>query len=299
MDDTIIEVHGHAKQGAGFGYSGVRGPNALLATVTTTGSAPLIVVQRLRKGSCGSPRGAKRLVADAVKQARSLLPSGARVLARKDSAFYGRAAVHAAAAGGADVTVTVRMDKAVKAAIATINDDVWTTIEYTDAVFDQTIERWISRAEVAEIAFTAFAAQEKADHVPGRLIVRRILDVHADQQEAAGQGALFDVGASTPSSPPPRPTFWTRSPRTRPTEATQSSNRSTPTSKAPHWRTCPQGACARAPAAQAVLIASAMRRAAPRPEMVLPLRSRAAAITGTQVGEDRAVSWALTPLTPE
>src|SRR5436190_21963293 len=34
VDDTIIEVHGHAKQGAGFGYSGVRGLNALLATVS-------------------------------------------------------------------------------------------------------------------------------------------------------------------------------------------------------------------------------------------------------------------------
>ena len=38
IDDTIIQVHGHAKQGAGFGYSGVRGLNALLATVTTSGS---------------------------------------------------------------------------------------------------------------------------------------------------------------------------------------------------------------------------------------------------------------------
>lgn len=27
IDDSIIEVHGHAKQGAGFGYSGVRGLN--------------------------------------------------------------------------------------------------------------------------------------------------------------------------------------------------------------------------------------------------------------------------------
>jgi hypothetical protein len=33
-DDTVIEVHGYAKQGAGFGYTGVRGLNALLATVT-------------------------------------------------------------------------------------------------------------------------------------------------------------------------------------------------------------------------------------------------------------------------
>src|SRR3954447_26059626 len=32
VDDTVIEVHGYAKQGAGFGYTGVRGINALLAT---------------------------------------------------------------------------------------------------------------------------------------------------------------------------------------------------------------------------------------------------------------------------
>ena len=30
VDDTIIEVHGYAKQGAGFGYTRVRGLNALL-----------------------------------------------------------------------------------------------------------------------------------------------------------------------------------------------------------------------------------------------------------------------------
>jgi len=35
IDDTIIEVHGYAKQGSGYGYSGVRGLNALIATVTT------------------------------------------------------------------------------------------------------------------------------------------------------------------------------------------------------------------------------------------------------------------------
>jgi len=62
IDDTLIEVHGHAKGGSGYGYSGVRGLNALIATVTTSKAAPLIVAQRLRKGSCGSPRGAKRLV---------------------------------------------------------------------------------------------------------------------------------------------------------------------------------------------------------------------------------------------
>jgi len=57
LDDTIIEVHGHAKQGSAYGYSGVRGLNALLATASTPGTAPVVVAQRLRKGSCGSPRG--------------------------------------------------------------------------------------------------------------------------------------------------------------------------------------------------------------------------------------------------
>ena len=66
-------------------------------------------------------------------------------------------------------------------------------IEYTDAVFDETSGQWISRAEVAEIGFVAFAAQPKADQVPGRLIVRRIPDFHADKHRAAGQDGLFDV----------------------------------------------------------------------------------------------------------
>ena len=104
VDDTIIEVHGHAKQGAGFGYCGVRGLNALLATLPTTSTAPVIRAQRLRKGSTGSPRGAKRLVGDAVKTARRLLGKARLVLVRMDSAFYGRGPVQAALAGGAVIT---------------------------------------------------------------------------------------------------------------------------------------------------------------------------------------------------
>ena len=110
-----------------------------------------------------------------------------------DSAFYSRPAVHAALAGGAEVSVTTRMDNRVKAGIACIGEDAWTPIEYTDAVFDETSGQWISRAEVAEIPFTAFAAQPKADQVPGRLIVRRIPDFAADKHRAAGQDGLFDV----------------------------------------------------------------------------------------------------------
>jgi len=193
VDDTIIEVHGYTKAGSGYGYSGVRGLNALLATVTTPAAAPVIVAQRLRKGSCGSPRGAKRIVADAlaaVTRLRSPDTSGTP-LVRMDSAFYGRPAVLTAVRAGAQVSVTVRSDPKVKAAISAIPDDAWTAIEYTDAVFDEGSCQWISRAEVAEIEFTAFASAPKADRVPGRLVVRRIPDLNPKTPD--GQGELFDT----------------------------------------------------------------------------------------------------------
>jgi hypothetical protein len=104
VDDTIIEVHGHQKQGAGFGYSGVRGINALLATVSTSATAPMIIAQRLRKGASGSPRGAARIVADALKTVTRLPgTSTAPVLLRADSAYYGFATVNTALKAGADV----------------------------------------------------------------------------------------------------------------------------------------------------------------------------------------------------
>jgi len=194
VDDTVIEVHGHRKQGAGFGYTRVRGLNALLATLTTATGAPVIVAQRLRKGSCNSSRGAKRLIGDAVKLSRRLLvDDDTKLLVRMDSAFYGRGAVHAALVGGADVSVTLRLDTAVRRAISGVGEDAWTTVEYTDAVFDQTTGQWISRAEVAETPFIAFAGGKKTDQVPGRLVVRRIPDFNADQHRAAGQNTLFDV----------------------------------------------------------------------------------------------------------
>ena len=188
VDDTIIEVHGYAKQGSGYGYSGVRGLNALLATVTTASTAPIVVAQRLRKGACGSPRGANRLIADALKTVTTLKP-GSQVLLRADSAFYGHPTVAATVKTGADVSVTVRLDPRVKAAIATIPDDAWQTIAYTDAVYDEDAQQWVSRAEVAETDFTAFTSKKKTDQIPGRLVVRRIPDLNP----TPGQDSLFDT----------------------------------------------------------------------------------------------------------
>jgi hypothetical protein len=191
VDDTIIEVHGHQKQGAGFGYSKVRGINALLATVSTDTSAPVIIGQRLRKGASGSPRGAARIVADALKTVTRLPgTSTAPVLLRADSAYYGFATINTALTAGAVVSVTARQDPAVKRAIATIPENAWTPIEYPNAIIDEDTGALISHAEVAEVPFTAFSSRAKKDHTPGRLVVRRIPELNKNNLQ---HPTLFDT----------------------------------------------------------------------------------------------------------
>ncbi|MDQ6752153.1 MAG: IS1380 family transposase [Actinomycetota bacterium] len=190
VDDTIVEVHGYQKQGSGYGYSGVRGLNALLATASTKDTAPVILAQRLRRGGTNSARGAKRFVTDALATLKRTTVAG-KVLCRFDSAYYGHAAVAAALAGGAEVSVTVRMDPAVKRAITTIADDAWVPIQYTNAVFDEEAGTWASAAEVAETGFTAFSSRKKDERVTGRLVVRRIPELNPKATD--GQPTLFDT----------------------------------------------------------------------------------------------------------
>ena len=193
IDDTIKEVHGYQKQGSGYGYSGVRGLNALIGIVSTKTTAPIIVGSRLRKGAAGSPRGAGKFVGDVLATVRRLRSATAAglVLLRADSAFYGHAVVAAAHRAGAKVSITARMDPAVKRAIGTIADDAWTTIQYTDAIRDEATGTWISSAEVAEVAFTAFSSRKISERITGRLVVRRIPELNAF--DGNGQPTLFDT----------------------------------------------------------------------------------------------------------
>ena len=192
-DDTLKEVHGHQKQGAGFGYSGVRGLNALFAIVSTGLAAPIIVPSRLRKGPTNSARGATKFVSDtlaSVKRLRSPTATGILLL-RADSAYYVSTAIKAAIRAGAMVSITARLNSLVNAAISTISATAWTPIKYTNAIFDDATGRWISDAEVAEILFTALGSKQKSEQVLGRLVVRRIPELN--KTVAAGQSTLFDL----------------------------------------------------------------------------------------------------------
>jgi hypothetical protein len=178
VDDTVREVHGYAKQGAGFGYSKVRGLNVQLAAVGTPLAAPVIAAARLRKGNSASAAGCGRLLAQAIGTARAAGVVG-QIMCRADSAYYGWAFVGTTIRHKVLFSVTARMDKKVTAAVAAIGDDAWTTIKYPEAIWENDPEApgggyWISDAQVAETGYVAFTGRRKAEHVSCRLVVRRV-----------------------------------------------------------------------------------------------------------------------------
>lgn len=192
IDDTVIEVFSAKKQGAGFGYQGDRGLNAQLAVASTAECSPIVVAQRLREGSAYSARGAARLVGDALAVTAKIPGQSGPVVVRADSAYYNAKVAKAARDGGAELSVTVRMNKKIKTAIASIEESSWTKIKYKNAIYDEASGQWVSEAEVAEVPFTAFTSKKASEQVQGRLIVRRVPEKNKVKL-AAGQDTIFDV----------------------------------------------------------------------------------------------------------
>jgi Transposase DDE domain group 1 len=173
VDDTVKPTYGYAKQGAGYGYTHVKGLNALIGTLSTPTSAPVIAATRLRKGSTSSPRGAASFLASTLAVAKRCGATGL-VLARMDSAFYTADVVAAIDRAGARFSITARLNRSVKAAIGAIAEEAWTPIHYPNAVFDDQAGGWVSDAEVAETSYTAFTSRGMGRAVRARLIVRRV-----------------------------------------------------------------------------------------------------------------------------
>jgi DDE family transposase len=191
IDDTVRQTYGYAKQGAGRGYTGIKGLNALLATVSTPISAPLIAATRLRKGSTNSARGAATLLADALATIGRCGATGL-VIVRADSAYYGYEIIDACRRAGARFSVTARLTPTVVRAITSIDEQAWTPIRYPNAIYDQDEQRWVSDAEVAEVGFTAFTNRRRGEHVTARLIVRRVRRLNP-ATVPAGQTEAFAV----------------------------------------------------------------------------------------------------------
>jgi hypothetical protein len=110
------------------------------------------------------------------------------LLVRMDSAFYCAPAVWAARRAGARFSVTVRLDPKVRTAIAAIPENAWAPIRYPQAIWDDQLGRWVSDAEIAEVAYTAFTSR-KGQAMTAHLLVHRVKDLN--RKAAPGQGELF------------------------------------------------------------------------------------------------------------
>ena len=127
-DSTICEVAGKQKQGAGYGYTHKLGYHPILATRSDTGE---VLHARMRKGQANTQRGARRFVEELVARVRRAGASG-EIVMRFDSGFWSQNTI--ATLGRLDVryTMAVRTNtKGIAAAIANIDDEAWTDIDYT------------------------------------------------------------------------------------------------------------------------------------------------------------------------
>src|SRR5699024_84821 len=121
MDDTIGAVHGYQKQAAAFGYSKVRGLNALAITVSTDHSSPVISEFSLRRGNIRSGDHADWHLARTLA-AVDTTAQGREGLVRADSAFCTHGNVSQAQRAGASFSFTLPHWPTVHRALSPITD---------------------------------------------------------------------------------------------------------------------------------------------------------------------------------
>ncbi len=214
LDSTIVEVAGHAKQGAGFGYTKRRGYHPILATRSDSGE---VLHARMRTGSAQSQRGAERFVRELVQRLRRL---GARgpLLVRADSGFWSNKTIAALEQHDVRYSIGVTQHQSVRRAIERIPEQRWQALDDYPPEGSPRSPR----------AHSADADWSSAAH-----------------GWSAPRQSCFPTGATTPSSP----TGPSRSPRSRPSIAAtrRSSSRSATSRKAPDSTTRPPAASSPTP----------------------------------------------------
>jgi hypothetical protein len=129
VDSFVGEVHGYAKQGAGFGYTRKRGYHPILATRAGTGEVLHI---RARKGSANTARGALRFVEELIPRVSRAGATGEKLL-RADSGFWNKKLMARLEHAGWTYSIGVRRQGHVPAAIAAIPETDWQPLtDYPD-----------------------------------------------------------------------------------------------------------------------------------------------------------------------
>jgi hypothetical protein len=156
LDSTICEVHGKDKQAAGYGYTRRFGYHPLLATRAGTGE---VLFARMRKGSANTARGVVRFVDELAANLKRAGASGPMTV-RADSGFWAWKLCDRLDAHDIAWSITVRLHKNMKTAIARIDEDAWQEIDYTIG----------GQAQVAETTYIAGQGRRRRKV---RLVVRR------------------------------------------------------------------------------------------------------------------------------
>ena len=104
IDSTICQVYGHAKQGATFGYTKVRGYHPLLAFRADTGE---VLAARMRKGSANTARGMKRFLQELRGHLGRAGWTG-NVVLRCDSGFWSKTVIGFCEKHAWEYSITVR-----------------------------------------------------------------------------------------------------------------------------------------------------------------------------------------------
>jgi len=142
VDSSIVETYGLKKQGgAKFTHTKVRGYHPLVAVVAGTGD---VVHSRQRGGNANSGRGAGSFLAETFSRVRAAGASGAITL-RADSGFYSGSVAGACRAADVRFSITVRLNPAIRKAVAQIPEEAWVAIPY-----------FLDGAEVAETTYRPF-----------------------------------------------------------------------------------------------------------------------------------------------
>ncbi len=160
IDSFLGEAAGALKQGASFGYTGVRGYHPLLATRALTGE---VLHARARKGAANSGRGALRFCEELIARVRRAGATG-EILIRADSAFYSHKVIDYLQAKGCLYSIAVKLHKPIAERIAQIPEDAWRPVpDYPER-------------GICELAETTYGGR--------RLVVRRVhLHAQAEQTE--------------------------------------------------------------------------------------------------------------------
>ena len=169
VDSTICEVHGKAKQGAGYGYTRVFGYHPLLATRADTGE---VLHARMRKGSANTQRGVKRFADELIARVRRAGATGPLTV-RADSGFYNWDLVAGLDRLGVKWSITTSLNAPINKAIAAIAEDAWTDIAYTDG----------GEAQVAETVYVTGGGRTTRPERHVRLVVRRTRLTDPDQAQ--------------------------------------------------------------------------------------------------------------------